>query len=318
MTKVYTKTGDKGTTGLFGGTRIGKDSLRVETYGSIDTANASIGVARSHIHNKTYHDLLKTCQLQLFEIAALIASDEKGLELLNSSIGKKDVEYLEASIDILSQDLSERNYFSVPGKSKQSSFLHQARVDVRQAERRLIALSHQEKVAEILIQYMNRLSDLMYTLSRVVDEVHQINDPVEAKLSTKMLLRARDIERACIEKAKEIGVPMAIAISDKHGEIVSFGVMDETMDVSYSLAKDKAYTSAVIRMETSELGMLTQPGQSLYGLENKKHIVVFGGGIPLFSHGKIIGAIGVSGGSVEEDIQVAKAGEAEFLRGNMD
>lgn len=314
MGKVYTKTGDDGTTSLYGGSRIGKDSLRVGAYGNIDAANVSIGLAKAHINNPIYRDLLEVCQLKLFEIAAEVSSDEKGKKKLQGKIKEKDIAFLEEAIDVLSKDLEERNFFSIPGHSKKSAFLHMARVDVRQGERGLVELSRTDEVSAYNLKYLNRLSDLLFVLSRMVDEEQEGQD--QDKTSTCMLSMARAIEKACFEKAKEISVPMAVAVTDRRGKVISFGVMDDTLEISYDLAKDKAYTAAVLRTDTENLKKLTGPQGSFYGLEAKDHIVVFGGGVPLFQEGKLVGAIGVSGGSVEEDILVVKAGEEAFKKGD--
>ena len=313
MVKVYTKTGDKGETALFGGTRIAKDSDRVDTYGTIDRVNVSIGLAKAHIHDQILKDLLEICQLKLFEMAAEVASDPQGLEKLGGRLDEKDVTFLEEAIDELFIELDEKKYFSVPGQSVESAFLHKARVDVREAERKLIALGRKETINEFSVKFLNRLSDLMFTISRYVDEVEPKNS---SATGSKKLVHAREIEQACLKKAEELNVPMAVAITDKHGALISFGVMDDTLDVSYELAIDKAFTAAQIRKETSELSKITRPGDELYGLESRERFVVFGGGIPLFSDGQLVAAIGVSGGSVEEDIQVAKAGEKAFLGGD--
>lgn len=314
MGKVYTRSGDDGTTSLYGGSRIGKDSLRVGAYGNIDSANVSIGLAKAHISNSIYRDLLEVCQLKLFEIAAEVSSDEKGKKKLQGRIKEKDIAFLEEAIDVLSKDLQEQNFFSIPGHSKTSSFLHLARVDVRRGERGLVELSRTEEVSGYNLKYLNRLSDLLFVLSRVVDEKQEGQD--QDRTGTSKVSMARAIERACFEKAKEISVPMAVAVTDEKGQVISFGVMDDTLEISYDLAKDKAYTAAVLRTETEKLKDLTGPQGSLYGLERKDRIVVFGGGVPLFQEGKLIGAIGVSGGSVEEDVLVVKAGEKAFMKGD--
>lgn len=121
---------------------------------------------------------------------------------------------------------------------------------------------------------------------------------------------ARVLARIARAKALEIKVPMVIAFTDARGELVHFQRMDKALPVSTDVAMNKAFTAAAIRTPTHELGPLMQPGQELYGLEltNKGRIVIFGGGFPLLSCcNQVIGAIGISGGSVSEDMQVAQA-----------
>ena len=110
------------------------------------------------------------------------------------------------------------------------------------------------------------------------------------------------------EKAVSIGVPMAIAIVDNGGHLIYFCKMDRTLPASTDLAISKAYTAATLRMETSELGKLAQPGEVLYGIQHALDgkVVLFGGGLPLYLDEEVVGGIGISGGSVEEDILVAK------------
>lgn len=110
-------------------------------------------------------------------------------------------------------------------------------------------------------------------------------------------------------RAAAIGVPMAVAVTDEEGGLLFFGRMDGTLPVSTELAVSKAFTASVLRMATHELGELAQPGQMLYGIQqtHQGRIVLFGGGLPLWIHGQTAGAIGVSGGTVEQDIQVAEA-----------
>lgn len=109
-------------------------------------------------------------------------------------------------------------------------------------------------------------------------------------------------------KASDLSVPMAIALMDGEGGLLFFGRMDGTLPASTEIAISKAYTAAVLRMATHELGKLAQPGGELYGIQHTHNgkIVLFGGGLPLQLNGQVVGAIGISGGSVNEDVQVAE------------
>ncbi len=120
---------------------------------------------------------------------------------------------------------------------------------------------------------------------------------------------ARVLARFARAKACEIKVPMVIAFADAVGGLVHFQRMDKALPVSSDIARNKAFTSAALRIPTHVVGPLTQPGKELYGLEltNQGRLVIFGGGFPLTFSGRVIGAIGVSGGSVDEDMSVAKA-----------
>lgn len=119
---------------------------------------------------------------------------------------------------------------------------------------------------------------------------------------------AQILARVAEAEAKRIGVPMAIAITDAMGETIHFTFMDDTLPVSREIALSKAHTAAVLRMSTRQLGEISTPGQPLYGIEtvHQGKLILFGGGFPLVAEGKTVGAIGISGGSVEEDEEVAR------------
>ena len=121
--------------------------------------------------------------------------------------------------------------------------------------------------------------------------------------------RALELIAAARAKAEEIGVPMVIAVVDAGGNLVALQRMDGALLVSIDIAKNKAYTAVAVKVATEDLAAVSQPGQPLFGIHNADggRIVIFGGGIPLKEHGEIIGGIGVSGGSVEEDVLCATA-----------
>lgn len=121
---------------------------------------------------------------------------------------------------------------------------------------------------------------------------------------------ARKMIAAMDKKALEVGVPMAMAVCDADGSLVAFERQVNVLPVSIGLSRKKAFTAIALKMPTNKLASLTQPGQELWGLHNDPNLVVFGGGIPLVKDGFVVGAVGVSGGSVAEDISVAEAGVA--------
>jgi uncharacterized protein GlcG (DUF336 family) len=125
---------------------------------------------------------------------------------------------------------------------------------------------------------------------------------------------AKKLIESAEKKAKEIGVPMVISIVDRGGNFIACHRMDDALLVSVDIAQNKAWTSVAVKMPTSDLAQAAGVGKELYGINttNNGRVVVFGGGIPLSKNGQIIGAVGVSGGSVEEDIQVAQAAVEMF------
>lgn len=162
--KIYTRTGDKGDTSLYDGTRIQKDSLRVESYGTIDELNSYIGFARNFVKDEDVSQTLFKIQKKLFFVAGELATKKE--DTFKNPISDKDVEYLENKIDEYLNKIDKVDAFIVPGTSKEASAIHVARTICRRAERRILTLSKEEKVSPILIKYINRLSDTLYALAR--------------------------------------------------------------------------------------------------------------------------------------------------------
>jgi len=165
--KIYTKTGDDGTTGLVGGSRVKKNDIRLEAYGTVDELNASIGVLRSCHLPEDVTSLLVKIQNRLFNIGSRLASDEKGEKFTAElAISAKDVEFLENKIDTYEQSLPELIHFILPGGEKCSALCHVARTICRRAERRILDFAAVSPVQSEIIQYINRLSDFLFVLAR--------------------------------------------------------------------------------------------------------------------------------------------------------
>lgn len=138
--------------------------------------------------------------------------------------------------------------------------------------------------------------------------------PVYAGSAAVTLKTALPLIYAAEKKAEAIGVPMVITVLDAGGAMIAQHRMDDALLASVEISANKAYTAVALKMPTSDLAKLAQPGQPLFGIQNSSKVVIFGGGIPIVSDGKIIGAIGVSGGSVDQDVECAKAGLAAFTQ----
>ncbi len=162
---VYTRTGDKGETGLFGGSRIAKDSLRVECYGTIDEANSFLGMAYSTSKDEI-KETIRWIQKRLFLVAAELASDKEGIEMLIDKISQEDVSRLEKTIDDYLAVVGEQHSFVIPGDSHVSAMLHVTRTIIRRAERSIVALNREESLREELMKFVNRLSDAIYVMAR--------------------------------------------------------------------------------------------------------------------------------------------------------
>jgi len=174
LNKIYTRTGDDGTTGLVSGPRRSKDDIRVEAYGTIDEANSTIGLVRLHSADQQQLDaVLSRIQNDLFDVGSDFATpgpdDQLTYEPLR--VVQSQVDWLEETIDKFNEDLSPLKSFTLPGGSALSAHLHLARTVVRRAERIGVTLLQAEAdTSSIAIKYLNRLSDLLFVLSRVTND----------------------------------------------------------------------------------------------------------------------------------------------------
>ena len=171
--KVYTKTGDKGTTALFGGTRVPKHHIRIDSYGTVDELNSHIGLIRDQDINQQYKDILIIIQNKLFTVGAILATDpekmilKNGKERLNiNKISAEDIELLEREMDAMNEVLPPMTHFVLPGGHQTVSFCHVARCVCRRAERLASALNDLEPFLPEALIYLNRLSDYLFVLAR--------------------------------------------------------------------------------------------------------------------------------------------------------
>ena len=178
--KVYTKTGDAGTTALFGGTRVPKDHARIESYGTVDELNSHIGLIRDQEMNTHYKEILIEIQDRLFTVGAILATPAEKEVMKNGELRLKklgiveyDIELLENEIDAMEEALPPMTHFVLPGGHTTVSYCHIARCVCRRAERLAVNLSHNEPVAPIAIKYLNRLSDYLFVLARKLS--HDLN-----------------------------------------------------------------------------------------------------------------------------------------------
>jgi cob(I)alamin adenosyltransferase len=165
--KIYTRTGDDGTTGLIGGSRVKKYNIRLEAYGTIDELNSYFGLIRSMQTDQYIDNILEIIQNKLFVIGANLATDES-ISLIKKQMPCKltDIELLEMEMDQMNESLPELRNFILPGGCQASSFCHVARTVCRRAERHIVELSENKEVDPNLIKFVNRLSDYLFVLSR--------------------------------------------------------------------------------------------------------------------------------------------------------
>lgn len=323
MANLYTKTGDKGQTSLVGGARVSKDSPRVECYGTIDEANSMLGLAYAQTDRAYIRTTLHTIQGRLFSLGAELASDEKGLEKLKGTISEEDVAFLEGVVDTCTQTTGKQTHFVIPGVDPCSAALHVARTIVRRAERHIVTLSQQAPVRQVVSRYVNRLSDAIYALARLQEDLveeDRLREKVTAVVREKLaqeqtgqmpafcLENLHRMARRAEEKAKQLGVPVVFAAVDQGGNLVLLQRMEGALLASIEIAAGKAYTASALKMATHELGQAARQNGPLYGIETAipGKIVLFGGGFPYLVNGEVVGGIGVSGGTVEQDMEIAR------------
>jgi cob(I)alamin adenosyltransferase len=176
--KIYTKTGDNGETGLFGGTRVSKSSERIEAYGTIDELNSFIGLAITESYNNEVKILLEKIQNELFTLSSDLATPntEKNKKLNIVRVPEKFYVDAEKAIDYFEAKLDPLKNFILPGGSKSTALLHICRSICRSAERRVVKLSSTEKIGENILIYLNRLSDLFFVLARYENKAAGIPD----------------------------------------------------------------------------------------------------------------------------------------------
>jgi len=172
--KVYTKTGDKGTTSLFGGDKVAKNTLRIEAYGTVDELNSAIGLIRSGDIHSIYGEQLISIQKNLFHLGAELATPADKLYLANGKprvpklIQDVEVEELEIWIDKMEEELPPLMHFILPGGNLTASHAHLSRCICRRAERCIVALNQEEQVRGEVMRYFNRLSDYLFVLARKI------------------------------------------------------------------------------------------------------------------------------------------------------
>lgn len=175
--KIYTRTGDAGMTALYGGERVPKDARRVEAYGTVDEANALLGVARTQLGDlEDFDALLARVQSALFDVGADLATPESRYRQNIVPLTEADVTGLEQSIDRLEAALPPLHAFILPGGHPAAASLHLARTVVRRAERRAVELAHSEAVNPQVTAYLNRLSDFLFVLARAVNAAARVQD----------------------------------------------------------------------------------------------------------------------------------------------
>ncbi len=174
--KIYTKTGDDGTTGLQGGTRISKSNIRIQAYGTIDELNASIGLILSRKFDDELEKLLRDIQNDLFVVGSDLSN--RDLSSKENRVTSEMVENIEKNIDLLENDLPPITNFILPGGHEIASLIHISRTITRRAETQVISLDESSIVNEECKKYLNRLSDLLFVIARIVNKKNGVEDVI--------------------------------------------------------------------------------------------------------------------------------------------
>ena len=321
---IYTRTGDAGTTALFTGQRVSKTHPRVEAYGTLDELNAALSLCICAAKNPQHRQLLENIQLQLFWFSAELASESEEPTPEQRYISSEEIAALEAAIDTAMGRVPPLRSFILPGRSEAASRLHFARTLARRAERRLVELSTEISVRHVLMRYINRLSDCLYAIARAEDHDTHQNDIIQ-KVAERYLAAVQapaikeptmslsfqelhQLTRAAVTRAEDLQVPVVISIVDANGTQTVVWRMPDALLVSSELAPKKAWTAVAMKTATHELTSAVQPGAALYGLESHMQgkVVTFGGGYALWREGLLLGGLVISGGSVEQDMDIAE------------
>lgn len=173
--KIYTKTGDNGTTALYGGKRLSKGDLKIEAYGTVDELNSFLGLTASYIKEVEYQQLFQDIQSRLFDIGTHLAAETGKNNLILPEISVAKITLLEQYIDKMNESLPELKFFILPGGNQTAATAHIARTVCRRAERCVVRLAEQDTIQPILIQYLNRLSDFLFVFARKL--AHDAKEP---------------------------------------------------------------------------------------------------------------------------------------------
>lgn len=311
--ELYTKKGDGGRASTITRMNIPKNSPIFELLGTLDEFTSALGVAKRKAP-ASLAPLLEEIQGHVIALNGELAGGQK------FATGEK-VRQLEAAIDSLMENVPPFSGFILPGGSEGGAALDLARAVARRAERCAVAASQTGGVNRDVLAWMNRLSDLLYALARVCDRTTPAPSPAPAAPVMASSLtadgfcdQAAALCRALRLRAREQGFRVVAAVCDAGGNAVALQRDDDAYIASVDVASNKAFTAVSLKMTTEQVGWLAQPGAPLYGVQhtNQGRIVIFGGGAPLMRGGVIVGGLGVSGGSAEQDTALCDYGVQLF------
>ena len=278
-------------------------SLEKSIFNHIDEAINLIKKLDKFIDNQDFSNILKELSKKF-----LLIKDKKNVSFETKNIENCILKY--------SNTLSLNDEYKIPEENEEVLVAYLLYIIIKKIQRRFTMLSKNREIKLELINYINKSRDFSHIVYKSLQEKIMIKYVVELiseKLSSididnnLSLEKARKIIRAGEKKAKEMNLPAVFAIVNSEGNLIIEERMDNAILVSVEVAYKKAYTAAALKLNTQDLTALVQPGAMFYGLQSDPKYIVFGGGMLLKVDGKIVGAVGVSGGSAQEDMEIAKA-----------
>ncbi len=313
---IYTKAGDNGRSSTLNRTSLSKDSPVFELLGTLDELSANLGTAKPHC-DEGVKKIITELQYSLISISGEVAGAKK-------FACDEETAKLEKSIDNIQSALPQFEGFTVSGDTAAGAALDVCRTVARRAERTAVTAQQRGGITKQLIAWLNRLSDLLYVLARFCDT--QKPQPAHTAVAgaTGATVKSTAVDgffaladklcHAVMQYAASHGVATVVAVCDGGGNAVCMQRADNAYIASVDIAMNKAYTSASLKMPTKQVAELAKPDAPLYGIQNTNNgrIVIFGGGVPLYKNGEIVGALGVSGGSAEQDTAFADYGTDFF------
>lgn len=325
-------------TTLKSATQISKADERIAMLGSIDELTSQMGLAKVCIADMRTEES-ETCVAHFDRVQAVLMKIMAGVaDPRNKAheVSPEETAFLEYIIDRVEESFPREHRFVLPGYCELSARLDVARTTARRAERQMAVMDRKYAAAVAAKAYLNRLSDYLYMLARRADYDEKqrrenggvspratsapasATDAVVDEVLRRMggvtldLQKAKALIEAIEAEAARTGKKAVIAVCNAQGNPVAVHVMDDAFLVSYDVAIKKAYTAVSVKMSTMELSRLVQPGQTFYGLQNVDKMLVFGGGVPLKVGERIVGGLGISGGTGEEDHALCEYGLSVF------
>ena len=277
--------------------------LEKSIFNHIDEAINLIKKLDKFIDNQDFSNILKELSKKF-----LLIKDKKNVSFETKNIENCILKY--------SNILSLNDEYKTPEENEEVLIAYLLYIIIKKIQRRFLLLSKSRGIRLELINYISKSRDFFHIVYKFIQEkvmVKYVIELVSEKLSSidmdsnLSLEKARKIIRAGERKAKEMNIAAVFAVVNPEGNLIIEERMDNAISVSIEVAYKKAYTAAALKLNTEDLTALVQPGAMFYGLQSDPKYIVFGGGMLLKVDGKIVGAVGVSGGSAQEDMEIAKA-----------